>query len=710
MAQSLPEPGPRAYVRLFALSFLTLFLELMLIRWVPGVVRLVAYYTNLLLISSFLGLGIGAMLGTRRRRLLMFFPLLLALDVFVLVLMRGAKLPTTLFEFRFFQNLGQGSGLVLIAIFLANTALFVPLGQEIGGLFSRLPTLRAYAWDLAGSLCGTVGFGLFSYLHFSPIAGAAGASVLFLLLLGRWGRVLQALPGLGAALVLMASVTDPNARWSPYYHITVSNMADGTHTAPPVAKLRTMRDPPAYVVRVNQDFYQYHFTGDVRRFTPGTAAYRFARFWEVVAGIPYRFRPHPGDVLVVGAGGGSDVEAALLAGARHVDAVEIDPVLIAIARRYSAAGVYDNPRVSLNVNDARTQFRRSDRTYDVVVFGFLDSQGLSSAMSNIRLDSYVYTVESVRAAFAHVRPGGVLALSFATVRPWVGAKLANMILAGTGRVPILYLYGTNATFVVPRDRLAALPGTGLRPEVLSSAPITPPTDDWPYLYLSFPTIPSDYLIVIGTLLAISAIAVGVLLPRTGQGGTGFEFLFLGAGFLLLQTRSVVDCALYFGATWLVTTIVVAGVLLMIMAANVVAMRIRRFHPAMYVPLLASLILLYLVPRDLVLAAPTLGRFAWALLAVPIPIFFAGLIFSTRFRAAPDTTWALGINLVGAVLGGFLEYTGMAIGGRALLIVAAMAYLASFVAARVSDRARASLAAPPATPALKPQLPLEVSVD
>ena len=57
----------RPHLRLFALSFLSLFLELTIIRWVPGSVKFVTYYANLMLISSFLGLGLGAMLAERGR-------------------------------------------------------------------------------------------------------------------------------------------------------------------------------------------------------------------------------------------------------------------------------------------------------------------------------------------------------------------------------------------------------------------------------------------------------------------------------------------------------------------------------------------------------------------------------------------------------------------------------------------------------------------
>ena len=66
---------------LFCLSFLALFLELMVIRWAPAVVRLIAYYANLMLISSFLGLGMGAIVGKTRKSLFGWLPALLLINV-----------------------------------------------------------------------------------------------------------------------------------------------------------------------------------------------------------------------------------------------------------------------------------------------------------------------------------------------------------------------------------------------------------------------------------------------------------------------------------------------------------------------------------------------------------------------------------------------------------------------------------------------------
>src|SRR6476661_1763283 len=159
--------------RLFALSFLSLFLELMVIRWVPGSIRLVTYYTNLMLISSFLGIGLGVMLAERRANLIRWFPTLLAADVLFLVFCRSVVPATS----RESMSLAELTGyLAVLGAFFLNAALFVPLGEQIGQQFHRLANLRAYAWDLGGSLAGTL---VFAVLHFSPQIGLVVAILLF---------------------------------------------------------------------------------------------------------------------------------------------------------------------------------------------------------------------------------------------------------------------------------------------------------------------------------------------------------------------------------------------------------------------------------------------------------------------------------------------------------------------------------------------------
>ena len=145
---------------------------------------------------------------------------------------------------------------------------------------------------------------------------------------------------------------------------------------------------------------------------------------------------------------------------------------------------------------------------------------------------------------------------------------------------------------------------------------------------------------------------------------------------MLETKSIGDCSLYFGTTWFVTLVVVTGVLLMVLAANLVAMRMSRFRTWLYAPLIASLLLLYFIKRDTVLALSFDERLLWSLLVVPLPIFFAGLIFSTTFRQTSNPSSFFGANLIGAMIGGFCEYLSMVMGNKDLMFLVIGAYLVS----------------------------------
>jgi hypothetical protein len=688
-----------AGVELFWVSFIALFLELMMIRWAPSVVRLVAYYANLLLISSFLGLGTGAMLAASRRPRLERLPLLLAIAVAFLMAVQGIALPESAGEQRFYSEVGKWRGyLSLAGIFVTNAALFLPLGGRIGELFDRLPPLNAYAWDLGGSLAGTVVFGVFSFARFSPVIGVLFASAVLLWLMPRAARrsagVLLAAVAVGVALS-----NDRNAIWSPYYYITVREASAelklvnerSPALASPAPNVRTMIDPPAYQVSVNHDFYQPHLTLDARRFSP--AAQPPLKRARAAYDLPYAVAAAHRRVLILGAGGGTDAEIAVLNGAEEVDAVEIDPVLVAISRRFNASGVYDNPKVRIHVDDARSFVRRSGGGYDMVVFGWLDSQALSSAMTNVRLDGFVYTVESIRAAYGLLNETGTLTLSFFAGTDWMASKLAHMVAEGTGQTPTVYRRAGHLILAVSRAPLreVATPFSGFTRQSFDAMQATPesepPRDDWPFLYVSGRQVPSDYLIVIAILLTVSVVAVR--LARRDAPGTGNpQLFFLGVGFLLLETKSIGDCALYFGATWLVTTIVVAGVLLMVLASNLVALRTQVNERWAYVALLAALILVAAIDRQTILALDFAGRLAWALVVIPLPIFFAGLIFSRALKAAPIASAALGANLVGAMVGGFSEYLSMLTGSAALMLIVIAAYAASAVAGNREGRATA----------------------
>jgi hypothetical protein len=292
----------------------------------------------------------------------------------------------------------------------------------------------------------------------------------------------------------------------------------------------------------------------------------------------------------------------------------------------------------------------------------------------------------------------MLAVSFAVEEPWVRDKLVRMLHSATGKLPIVYRHNTENIMLVPRfdpgplpDRIDIYERIDVSDALLVNIPVA--TDNWPYLYLRQARIPFDYALVIGTLLLISAAAVIGLRGSVRFGSGDLHFFFLGWGFLLLQTKSIGDCSLYFGTTWVVSMIVISGTLLMVLSANLVAMRFfdRRdeSRPTLwpFLPLFIALIVLILVPRHFVLGLDFSLRLVWAILVVPLPIFFAGLIFSTTFRQSARPGESFGANLLGATVGGFCEYLGMWLGTSALSWIIIGAYLASLICLMIRGRGR-----------------------
>src|SRR5262245_47295381 len=107
-------------------------------------------------------------------------------------------------------------------------------------------------------------------------------------------------------------------------------------------------------------------------------------------GRPYK------DVLVIGAGSGNDVQAALARGAAHVDAVEIDPVIYESGEAEHPERPYQDPRVSIHLDDGRSFVRKTQRQYDLVVYALVDSVVLHSGYSSLRLESFLFTEQAFR--------------------------------------------------------------------------------------------------------------------------------------------------------------------------------------------------------------------------------------------------------------------------------------------------------------------------
>lgn len=698
--------APRIYTDLFLVGVLTLFAELALIRWLSAEVRVFAYFKNLTLIACFFGGGLGCLVGSRMRlRRVLFFPMLLALvSLVTLPGLLGWDLITATNVFLGGLNdmplwtFGRGhirwlpalSALAfLVVAFLLVTFTFVPAGVLLGDRLQRAPDrLPAYSANVAGSLAGVCLFDAVSYASLPPVAWFAAALLLGLIVLER-RRDLSvaslASAGVIVLLVLHALRTAGFTTWSPYQKLSL--VPDEATTATGERLLI------GYTLQVNSACYQR-----VANLSPSFLASHPDLFPEwsqqdwLGYNLAYRLKPAPEDVLVVGAGTGNDVAAALRNGAARVDAVEIDPRIVELGRRFHPERPYADPRVRVIIDDARSFLKRTERRYDLIVYGALDSHTLNSALSNLRVDNYVYTREAFAEVRTRLKPGGVLWLLFAVERPHVAERLFSMISAAFGRPPIVFNHGDVArfspagggtTFVIDRDGqlgslisasrpLAHLIREGL---VRPSADVAQATDDWPYLYVKGRTIPQLYLIVMALIVVVALLLVR---PHVGHlRSVDPTFFLLGAGFLLLEVQGVSKLALVFGNTWEVAAVVISSILVMILLANLVAARCRGRHlPAAYCGLVLTLLISYLLPTGRLLALPSGVRLIAAGSLVGLPILFSGTVFALTFRAFRSPDLALGSNLLGAIVGGMCESASFVVGLNALALVALAFYVAA----------------------------------
>jgi hypothetical protein len=229
--------------------------------------------------------------------------------------------------------------------------------------------------------------------------------------------------------------------------------------------------------------------------------------------------------------------------------------------------------------------------------------------------------------------------------------------------------------------LVAGPGLAQLPfKPLSRAPdpeVVLASDDWPFFYAEARSVPREYLVALGLILAVSTLVVWRVAgePRASE----LHFFCLGVGFMLLETRNITGAALVFGSTWQVNAIVFASILVMAMASALLTGSLARppIH-WVYAGLFASLVLNRLVPLQSFASAGLPERVALVGGLTALPLFFSGIVFAHSFKFAADPPRALAANILGGVLGGVLEYLGMVTGLGYLMVLVALFYLLSWL--------------------------------
>jgi hypothetical protein len=397
--------------------------------------------------------------------------------------------------------------------------------------------------------------------------------------------------------------------------------------------------------------------------------------------VPYTFA-QPTSVVVLGAGSGNDVSAALRNGAQHVDAVDIDPAIMELGAQLHPERPYASPNVVRHANDARAFLRQTNQQFDLVLFGWLDSQQVLSAFGSVRLDNFVYTIEGMRDAYARVKPNGMLVVTFRLFQPWMGQRIRDVLREATGQTPVILSGNHGTVFLVRKDNpitdaevqsaLAKLQGD-VKPVTLGEELIPLTTDDYPYLYLRERTMPFAYWTMLPLLGLVS---FGIARRVWGKGWKiQGRFFWLGAAFLLMEVRIIAQVALLFGSTWLVNAAAIAAVLLMAVAANLLIARLPRVRSVTpwAVLLIITLALSSLVPSSVFLdLVPGFGGWIAALF-LALPLFFAGMVFSGSLRNVQNVDTAMASNLLGSILGGLVEYLSLILGIGSLAWIALALY-------------------------------------
>ncbi len=733
-------------LHLFLISFTTLFFELACIRWFGASVVLLNYFTNLVLLAAFLGISVGCLTASSKtHHLNSIFKMMAYTFGFAFLIeqlhLKSAHLhvdfggsstsPYIYFgtEQRLYDPMQIAVPMWVLhgIFFVLIAAMFVGLGQTMGRAFDALTDrTQAYAINILGSLTGIAAFSLASWLQIPAFFW-----FVFCLSVFQFFRI--KIPALKSSrgltffyLLVLALILSPISYGSIFRRLETPRSHTKTENVKtiwsPYYKITYMKDTKS--IWANNMAHQ-----DMVSVPQSGPAYALPYLLNQNASLPPMRK-----VLVIGAGSGNDLAAALAYGGPdiQVDAVEIDPAIMKIGRADHPSQPYQSPRVHRYLDDGRNFLKKHpEKKYDLIIYALVDSLVLHSGYSSLRLENFLFTQEAFQDAKRRLNPDGLFVVYNYFRHGWLIGRLTDMTTRVFGAEPMVLTMPYQAeidpakpadyfTMLIAGDRYQNARMSGMRaafqanqffwvhespiknlslnafsfaapdpqdPKWLKIAPASfhaPtqslfPTDDWPFLYLRqrmIPFKPTWEGIVVVSLISI-------LILGWAQKGNRFKLngamFFLGAGFMLIETKSVVHMALLFGSTWMVNSVVFAAILLMSLFANLFVIeqkpaQLQFFYFGLILTLLAGAFL----PLNSFLALPWEIRVLLSSILVFSPVFFAGVIFSSLFRQSTNPGGDMGSNVAGIILGGLSENLSLMLGFNHLLFVAILFYLLSAV--------------------------------
>jgi hypothetical protein len=315
-------------IGLFLISFVMLFLEILLIRWISTEVRIFAYVSNLVLLACFLGMGIGCYFSRKKESILFSFGLLAIIalaaqsDTFKQItgLLSGFS-DSVIWEHSLRESnllpALQGVGLTLF-LFLMVLGAFIPLGQILGRFLDQHPrVIEGYSVNIVASLIGVWAFNLFSLYYTKPWMWFSFSLLVLWYFIPR-SRNSYILAGTSFAFILLVTgLSQPHliTLWSPYQKLDVfPNQVMGIRNG---YMLKVNNTGYMSLMSLSDEFLKSHpefYDPSLRQFSQYD--------------LPYAFTEKPNSVLILGSGGGNDVAGALRSSPTDVDAVEIDPGIV----------------------------------------------------------------------------------------------------------------------------------------------------------------------------------------------------------------------------------------------------------------------------------------------------------------------------------------------------------------------------------------------
>ncbi|MEM9399734.1 MAG: fused MFS/spermidine synthase [Verrucomicrobiota bacterium] len=693
--------------KMFWVSFFILFLEMFFIRWLATEVRIFAYLQNIVLIACFLGISIGCLSSDKEISIIRFIlPILILCGAICLPYIENAFINLSLIlsllddfviwylhveedQIVFYLKILIGLVLSFFILLMLVDNFIIP-GRLLGRFFRESNnTIKSYSWNIAGSLAGILFFAILGYASINA---------------WLWSLVIFAFSWL-----VFQSIEDYRCLWLliliPIFILTKEMRSGVLETYwSPYQKLElkeTSESPNAKEIIVNNvgyqmilDFTRQNLSNNTDLFS---TKYRNLSQYD----LPARFHGEPHNVLIMGAGSGNDAAGALRNGANNVVAVDIDPVIVELGKRYHPERPYDSEKVEIIVNDARSYLTTTEEKFDLVILGLLDAH-TSASITNVRLDHYLYTVESFMQIKKVLKEDGLLVLSFAMANDFIVERMIKALHKVFGESPyvfglhapreygwggVMYIAGNKQRIKIALEQnedLARYIKEASVPDIkniVSDANRDLATDDWPYIYLRKKHIPTLFYI----FAAIICVIYFLRMPWDGiksmwRGGKDLlHFSSLGAGFLLLEVTSISKSSLVLGNTWITSAVIISGVMIMILVANLIVAKFPKINIYWcFGGLLLYVLGLYLFDYSILLQFDLWKRAVAIGVVLTLPLLFSGIIFIHSFARSKNKDVALGINLLGAIVGALLQSISFVTGIQFIMLLVLGFYLTALV--------------------------------